>query len=199
MMIYRFSRCIGQTLKLTIIALTAVLTSCQQQGTHRPIGYHRISFPEKSYDTLSGNYPFECLLSKHSTIEKAPNSDTNQWYNIVYPKYNATIHLSYHHIDTSLSAYTETSRQFAMQHIPKATAIRQNVVSLPEHSVYGICYNIQGSDAASPIQFYLTDSTHNFLRGALYFNNTPNNDSVAPVIEYINDDLVVLMESLRWK
>jgi gliding motility-associated lipoprotein GldD len=63
--------------------------------------------------------------------------------------------------------------------------------------VYGILYDIKG-DAASNTQFFLTDSTHNFIRGALYFEVHPNKDSLAPVLEFINKDLVHLIETFEW-
>ncbi|OYT16688.1 MAG: gliding motility lipoprotein GldD, partial [Bacteroidetes bacterium 4572_77] len=85
------------------------------------------------------------------------------------------------------------------KHIPKANAINENMYLNPIQHVYGLTYDIQGSQAASPFQFYVTDSTQHFFRGALYFNFTPNNDSLQPVIDYLKKDIQVLIESLEWK
>ena len=63
--------------------------------------------------------------------------------------------------------------------------------------MYGILYQIKGN-AASQVQFLLTDSVKHFLRGALYFNNRPNKDSIAPVANYITEDIVRLMETAEW-
>ncbi len=68
----------------------------------------------------------------------------------------------------------------------------------PEKNVYGTVYEIAG-DAASSIQFFLTDSTKHYLRGALYFNAQPNKDSLAPLINFVREDIVVLIESFEWK
>ena len=85
-----------------------------------------------------------------------------------------------------------------MKHIPKASDIKEIPYSNKEHKVYGLVYDIRGSGAASPFQFYLTDSSLHFLRGALYFNMIPNNDSMAPVIDFIEEDMNHLIETLQW-
>jgi len=69
----------------------------------------------------------------------------------------------------------------------------------PDHEVYGLIYDIKGSDAASSYQFYLTDSLSKFVRGALYFNLVPNNDSLSPVIDFLKVDLEHMITSFRWK
>jgi len=64
--------------------------------------------------------------------------------------------------------------------------------------MYGRIYEILGN-TASQIQFYVTDSTKNFVKGALYFNTTPNYDSILPAIAYLKKDIVHLMETMSWK
>jgi gliding motility-associated lipoprotein GldD len=64
--------------------------------------------------------------------------------------------------------------------------------------VYGILYDIKGNSASS-LQFYLTDSSRHFFRGALYFNVQPNKDSLAPVIDYFREDIIYLIETFSWK
>lgn len=80
----------------------------------------------------------------------------------------------------------------------KAKGVTEVAYSNPEQKVYGLIYEIEG-DAASPIQFVISDSVHSFLRGALYFDTAFNRDSVAPVLAYINKDIHVIFESFRWK
>ena len=86
-----------------------------------------------------------------------------------------------------------------MKHIPKASSIENKIYENPEKRIYGLTYTIAGVDAASPYQFYLTDSTKHFIRGALYFNTIPNNDSLAPVIEFLKEDINHLIETFEWK
>ena len=107
--------------------------------------------------------------------------------------------MSYMRLEGNLTKHIEDSHSMAMSHIPHASGIRQIMIKDPARKVYGLCYDIRGSGAASPYQFYLTDSTSHFLRGALYFNISPNNDSLAPVIDFIEKDIQHLIETIRWK
>lgn len=84
------------------------------------------------------------------------------------------------------------------KHIPKANAIDEQMYMDENKKVFGMAYTIKGSQAASPYQFYMTDSTEHFLRGALYFNFTPNNDSLKPIIQFLESDIQHLIESLSW-
>jgi gliding motility-associated lipoprotein GldD len=88
--------------------------------------------------------------------------------------------------------------QFAFKHEMKADGIQRTYVEDTIRNVYGIIYDIQG-EAASQIQFFLTDSTQHYLRGALYFDNKPNQDSIAPVLTFIREDILHLTNTLQWK
>ncbi|NQX92731.1 MAG: hypothetical protein HRT74_11515 [Flavobacteriales bacterium] len=86
----------------------------------------------------------------------------------------------------------------AFSHETKAEAInRTNHVSASKNSA-GTLYQLEGN-VASPIQFFVTDSSNYFLRGGLYFENIPNADSLAPVVEFIKDDIVNMMETIQWQ
>ena len=69
---------------------------------------------------------------------------------------------------------------------------------LPKRKVYGTYYTIRGS-AASPVQFYVTDSSRHFLRGSLYFYAVPQPDSIAPVLDFLTADIDRLVETIQWK
>ena len=99
------------------------------------------------------------------------------------------MHISYKVIDHNLATYLEDVHTLVDKHIPKANAITQREYINKQNDVYGLVYDIKGSDAASACQFYLTDSTSNFVRGALYFNLVPNNDSLMPVISFLKEDI----------
>ena len=85
------------------------------------------------------------------------------------------------------------------KHIQKATSINETLISKPDKKVFGILYKIEGIGAASSVQFYITDSTKNFVRGALYFEVAPNNDSLKPVIEFVNKDISKFIDSFEWR
>lgn len=120
------------------------------------------------------------------------------WYNIIYPKLRAQLHCTYTPIRGDLSVLLRDANEFALNHEGKATAINRQEYSNPEHDTHGLIFDIKGQ-VASPIQFYLTDSTTHFLRGSLYFSSKPNPDSVAPVQAFIRKDIIRLMESTTWK
>ena len=118
---------------------------------------------------------------------------------ISYPAFRAQLHLSYKVIEDNLAIYLEDSHQLVDKHIPKANAITQQEFINPKEKVYGLTFTIKGTEAASPYQFYLTDSNSKFIRGALYFNIVPNNDSLAPVIEFLKGDIDHMISTFRWK
>jgi gliding motility-associated lipoprotein GldD len=121
------------------------------------------------------------------------------WINLVYYPYNAQLHISYKIIKKNLATYLNDAHTLVNKHIPKANAIKQREYSDPAEKMYGLVYEINGSDAASSYQFYLTDSTKNFVRGALYFDLVPNNDSLAPVIDFLKKDVERMITTFRWK
>ena len=120
------------------------------------------------------------------------------WMNLSYPQYNAKLHLSYKEInnDTALNHYLEDCHHLAYTHTIKAESINEKYFKNRE--IFGLIYYIEGNTASST-QFFITDSTRHFLRGALYFNQHPDKDSLAPVIDYLREDIVTLMETLRFK
>jgi gliding motility-associated lipoprotein GldD len=118
----------------------------------------------------------------------------------VYPTLNGRLHLSYFKIENQkmLGSLIEDSRRLVFKHTVKAEGIQESKISNNQSKVYGLFYDIEGN-AASSIQFFVTDSTNNFLRGALYFYAEPQADSIAPVLEFVKKDIMVMLESFKWK
>lgn len=176
-------------------------SACSDYYQPKPRGYFRIYLPEKEYttdSTLVLPYSFEQPV--YSVLVKDPHPLAEKyWTNLNFPAYKAKLHLSYKPIEGNLPALLDDAYKLVNKHIPKANAINENVYIDPTNHVYGITYTIKGVDAASPFQFYVTDSTRNFLRGALYFDVRPNNDSLAPVIDFIDNDIRHMIETFRWK
>ena len=98
--------------------------------------------------------------------------EKNNWLKIIYPNIKASIDI------------TE-------QIIPKDFLN-------PKKRVFGSLYEITGN-AASQIQFHVTDSTHNFIKGSLYFYAKPNYDSILPAVDYIKKDILHIIETLEWQ
>lgn len=176
-----------------------ILFACGQNYVPKPTGYFRIDLPEHTYRTFDTTFPYTFEIGRITTIEHDKFSpEEPYWINIVYPKFKGRIHLSYKKVDNNLNQYLDDAFKMANKHIPKANSIKQRVINTPEHHVYGLIYDITGSETASAYQFFLTDSLHHFVRGALYFSVTPNNDSLQPVIEFIKKDVEHMIETFKW-
>ena len=114
-----------------------------------------------------------------------------------FPKFNAEVFISYKPVNNNLDKLVEDARTMVYKHTVKADAINESRFHTP-HNGSGVYYEI-GGNAASSIQFFITDSTQHYLRGALYFNAQPNKDSLAPVVSFLKDDVVQLINTLHWK
>jgi len=168
----------------------------------KPRSYFRIALPEKRYRLLDSIYPYTFEYPVYAKIEQDENAKNEpNWINLEFPAYKGTLHISYKTVksDSSLYRYFEDSRNFANKHIAKANDIEPIPISNDKNSVYGLVYDISGVGVASTYQFCVTDSVKHFMRGALYFNIAPNNDSLMPVIDFIKKDIDHLISTLKWK
>lgn len=186
-------------LLLLLFTSCFLLTACEEEYTPKPRSYFRIDFPEKEYQDLNINCPYVFEYPVYAQISVNPNPDADQcWINIEYPTYKGRLHISYKTVNNNISEYIEDSRTLTYKHTIKATDIREHLISKDSSNVYGLLYDIRGNTASS-LQFYLTDSTRHFLRGSLYFDVAPNNDSIAPVLEFIREDIYHMIETFEWK
>ena len=188
-------------LYIFVLLITVVgLFSCSSDQMPKPRGYFRIDLPKKSYQTFDSTFPYTFEFPKYATIKPDLLSpDQPYWINLEFPQFNGSLHLSYKVVDTNLVQYVEDTHEMAYKHISKASSIDNRLIFNQKDSVYGLIFEINGLNAASPYQFFVTDSIHHFLRGALYFNVEPNNDSLAPVIDFIKTDIEHLITSFKWK
>jgi gliding motility-associated lipoprotein GldD len=155
--------------------------------------------PEKKYTPLKINCSYTFEYPTYSKIVRDPGgAGRDCWINIHYPQFNGDIHISYKHIENNFKTYVEDARNLAYKHTVKAEAIQEELFQDKKRNVYGIFYNLKGN-VASPAQFFVTDSTDHFLRGSLYFRTEPNQDSLAPVIQFVKKDMRHLIETLQWK
>ena len=188
---------------LLFLLMTLLFVGCGGNDySPKPRSYFRIALPEKHYKLLDSIYPYTFEYPQYAVIHADQNSKKDSyWINIDFPKYKGALHISYKTVvtDSSLFQYFEDSRNFANKHIAKANGIDPIPISNDTNSVYGVIYDISGVGVASTYQFAVTDSVKHFMRGALYFNVAPNNDSLMPVIDYIKKDIDHLIKTLKWK
>lgn len=186
---------------LFTIASSFLACTSETTNTPKPKGYFRINFPKKEYQTYNTGCPFTFDYPVYAKM--VTDNDKNAqpcWNNLLFPSFNGQLHLTYYG-NFSLKDYndmTESARLLAMKHTIKANAIDQKLINYPERKVYGIYYSIEGNTASS-VQFFLTDSTKHYFRGALYFNERPQYDSIQPVVKFIKKDIDRMIESFRWK
>lgn len=184
---------------LTCVSLVSCSSDDDETIAPKPRSYFRLSFPEKKYVTYDSVCPFTFEMPVYSRIDKDKNFGAEPcWLNLDFPTFNGTLHLSYKAVNGNIKDYLEDTYTLVSKHQIKAAGIEEQRISRDSSKVYGLIYEIKGN-AASSIQFFLTDSTHHFIRGALYFNAIPNTDSIAPVLEFIKEDIHKIISTLQWK
>lgn len=188
---------------ITFIGLIILaMVSCGEpdRPLPKPKGYFRIDLPEKNYvsvDTIE-KYAFE--VPSYAVLTGDPFSPQEKnWINVEVPQFKASIHLTHKDVNGNLSEYLEDVHTMLTKHLQKANGMNDSLIVNPEHRVYGMLIEMDGKGVATPLQFYLTDSTANFVRGALYFNFVPNNDSMQPVIDYLRQDIDRMISTFEWK
>jgi gliding motility-associated lipoprotein GldD len=188
---------------LFFAAIFSIL-SCNSDPEPRPKGYFRIQLPEKKYELFnrpeypySFEYPVYAQVIKDSTFfdDVAENP---YWINLSFPQFDAKIHISYKNITdaASLQKMVDDAFNLTGKHSIKANAIDELPIQGADHA-NGFLFDV-GGNAATGKQFYLTDSTRNFIRGALYFNATPNYDSIKPVEDFLYRDIEHFIKTFRW-
>lgn len=189
-----------------LLSMVVLLVACEEPlQVPKPRAYPKVVYPEKAYKvaeqtycTFSFEQPTYAVLERDSTFfEEKAGSDC--WFNLTVPQLDATIHCSYYPV-TSRSRFDELINdafEMANKHNIKANYIEEIPFGSPERRVYGMVYNIDGPTASS-YQFYATDSTRHFLRGALYFRTQSRPDSLAPVVAFMKEDVNRLLATLQW-
>jgi gliding motility-associated lipoprotein GldD len=175
-----------------------LFSGCGEAPEPKPYGYFRIDLPEPSYKPLHTDCPFQFDINSAAIWE--PHREANCWGDVYYPNIKARIQFTYKEIDgpETRDKLLKEAQDLAFRHTVVADGIREREFENTTGNVYGRVYQMVGN-AASNTQFYLTDSTSHFLRGALYFYSQPNADSLRPVNAFMFDEIVQLVESLEWK
>ena len=190
-------------MRVLYLVVTVACNSDYTVGKKR--GYARIDFPAKSYRLFdSAGYPYTFEYPVYANVVKDSmyfqEKADDWWVNIDIPKFNARIHVSYKPINVKNnfdSLVKDGFRLAYQQHMDVATGIRDSVLSTP-NNVQGLYFSLQGNTATAN-QFFLTDTVRHFLRGALYFDATPNADSLGIVNDYLKRDLLHLINTLKWR
>ena len=210
-------------MKSLIALLLIFVTSCNSDYTPRPTGYFKISLPKKAYrlfDKPEFPYSFEYpvygnIISDTTFFDEKPENP--YWLNIDFPQFHGKIYISYNiiggqtifkvkkqngeYVDSAgrntFDRLLTGSYTLTYKHSYKASSIEDSAF-VTANGISGIYFKI-GGNAATSNQFLVSDSVKNFLRGALYFDATPNEDSLSVVNDFLKQDMKHLINTFHWK
>lgn len=183
------------------IAITLVASSCEREYLPKPLGYNRLDLPDPEYRSLPDTLPYTFEYSKHARL--LPDTSFvrgRYWIEIYYPTIKSNVHITYQPLNGNeklLREFMDDSYTLTAKHQIKAYAINE-IISVTPSGKTAVIAELEG-EVPSQFQFTVTDSTKNFLRGALYFNTKVQNDSLAPAIEYMKRDMMQIINTLEWR
>jgi gliding motility-associated lipoprotein GldD len=183
-------------LKFTLMSLLGFMTiiACKEEVLPKPKAQLRLEYPDPVYEAINSDCPYS--FEKSSSTDVDINSKC--WVNIDYPQLKASINMTYRPVENNLKELLLEAEKLTFNHTIKADGISSAPYVNKEKNVYGSIFEVTGN-AASPIQFHVTDSTRHFITGAVYFNVQPNYDSIKPAISYLQQDIIRMIESMEWK
>lgn len=195
-------RCLYNWICFMSVAFCAVilLSSCQQEYLPKPIGYNRLILPPHEYISLPDTLPYTFEYSRYATLlADTSRIRENFWIEIYYPELKSNVHITYKTVPNAklLKEFLDDSYKLTAKHQIKAYAINEVITKTPSGKT-AVIAELEG-EVPSQFQFTVTDSTRNFLRGALYFNTKVANDSLAPAIEYMKKDIMQMINTLQWE
>lgn len=185
---------------IAILTLSTLLVGCEETNfIPKPPTYLRLELPEHTYQVHEDecNYTFE--ISDLYKIEAAPEQEGMKCHKrIDLGPLNGTAYVRYWSMEEPLAFYVNSANDEIDRHKLKADNIIDEHILRPEERVFGTFFELQGN-VATPFQFYLTDSTDQFLYCEVLFNSRPNYDSLKPTLDYLKKDLKQFVNTLKWK
>ncbi len=189
---------------LLLLLSSALFAACNSDYVIKPRGYYKISLPQKKYQQFNQpGYPYSFEFPVYGKVVKDTSffeaqPENPYWINIDFPGLNGRIHISYKDVARSSfdSLVNDSYTMAYKQHTNVATGIKPVPFTTPS-GLEGVFFNLKGNTATAN-QFFVTDTSRHFLRGALYFDATPNEDSLRPVNEFLKKDLEHLINTIRW-
>ena len=203
----------------SFLLIFLLIVSCNSAYTPKPKGYFKIDFPERSYQVFDEpGFPYSFEYPTYATVAKNVEAEDNQpyWLNVEFKGFNGRVYLSYKSVngystykvkqgdgyrDSLVKNNFEKLRDEAFnltyKHTIKASGIVDSFFN-PRPGYAGMYFYVDGNAATSK-QFFITDSVRHFLRGALYFDATPNEDSIKVVSDFLEADVKHLISTLKWK
>ena len=179
---------------ILLLIFALLFLSCKEDILPKPKGYLSLIYPAKTYKKLDLARPYTFDILENTKVINDPNN----WLTIKYPNLKASIDITYRPVENNIKELLTEAEKLVFKHTIKAEQIIPKDFVNPKKRVFGSMYEITGN-AASQIQFHLTDSTKNFIKGSLYFYTKPNYDSILPAVNYVKKDILRLVETLEWQ
>jgi gliding motility-associated lipoprotein GldD len=176
-------------------------SACTKDYQPKPKGYNRLVLPKEEYRASPDSLPYAFEYSKHARLLRDSSWVSERyWIEIYYPELKANLHITYkklNHKDDFLKELLNDAYKLTSKQQIKASAIDEIITVTPSGKT-AVIAEIAG-EVPSQFQFTMTDSSKNFLRGALYFNTKVQNDSLAPAIDFMKKETLHFINSIEWK
>ncbi|MCS6967127.1 MAG: gliding motility lipoprotein GldD [Cytophagales bacterium] len=173
--------------------------SSEKDFKPKPKGYHYIHLPPHQYVPTPDSLPYSFEYSAHAKLLNDTSFMAERfWTEIYYPTFTATINVSFKIIRSpkDLRDYVNDCYKLAQKHNIRAESIEEVITKTPS-GMTAVMYQLEG-DVPTTFQFYVTDSVRYFFRTSLYFPTSQKNDSLAPLIRYTTEDMIHILNTLRW-
>lgn len=192
-------------MRIIYVYVFIFLVSCvnSERPLPKPHQYPRIDFPNKEYVSFENvDCDLEFDIPKYAEIEIKTNYFDEKplhpcWFDVTFPVFNGRLHCSYFEI-TSRKVFDDLvgdAFDLVSKHRSKASFAKESVIE--KDDVHGLLFDIDGP-VASPLLFYLTDSTDHFFLASLYFKNKVNPDSMQIIHDFVREDVIKIVESFEW-
>lgn len=192
----------SKILILFILSMLSCNRKTEEQAFYpKPKGFARIELPAHKYQELQEGYPFSFEYSEAAEIlpDTSPEAEP-YWIKVNYPSLNAFIQFTYKPLNgdlKKLDAHVMDAYRLAAKHQVRAISQKEQIVSL-KNGKKAVQIEIEG-EVPSHYQFYITDTSKHYLRGAVYLKYATMNDSLKPIVEYLKIDAKEILETLKWK
>ena len=191
------------SISYALCIMVFIFYACNSPFTPKPRGYFKIDFPKKEYKVFNQpGYPYTFEYPAYAEVVKdslffGEKTENDWWININFPQFNGKMYVSYKKIGTNkFDKLVNDAFKLTSKHSQKAYSIDDSAIAT-NYGVHGMFFKV-GGDVATANQFFLTDTVKHFLRGAMYFDATPNEDSLGIVNKFLAEDLQHLINTFQW-
>lgn len=179
--------------RFLVLCAFILVMACKDAPLPKPKAMLKLEYAAPEYIKTD----MTCAYQFDRNILSRIQSEEDCSFVLEYPEMNANIFVTYKGVEDNLDKLLRDAQKLTYEHVVKADNITEQPFVNQQDKVYGMLYNIEGN-AASQLQFYLTDSISHFVTGSLYFEARPNYDSILPAADYLSKDIRVIMETFKW-